>query len=219
MSAVAHASRSRAAFVLYLLLWAWMVGLSALVLVNFRVAGDLAGQSQVDSALRQLQVLEGRLAEFADDVQTLQARPEAATTAALQEALQDTRQRLEADIARLEQSLAGYATEAALQTLHSEVEQLKAQRQTAARTPAAPRPARATTTAPAQVPFPFRLIGAELRAGQRAVSIAPATDPLSAGQIHMLLPGEHAGRWQLQTIDGNTAVFQAGDQTRRLAIP
>ena len=90
MSAVAHASRSRAAFVLYLLLWAWMVGLSALVLVNFRVAGDLAGQSQVDSALRQLQVLEGRLAEFADDVQTLQARPEAATTAALQEALQDT---------------------------------------------------------------------------------------------------------------------------------
>ena len=51
MSAVAHASRSRAAFVLYLLLWAWMVGLSALVLVNFRVAGDLAGQSQVDSAL------------------------------------------------------------------------------------------------------------------------------------------------------------------------
>ena len=147
MSAVAHASRSRAAFVLYLLLWAWMVGLSALVLVNFRVAGDLAGQSQVDSALRQLQVLEGRLAEFADDVQTLQARPEAATTAALQEALQDPRQRLEADIARLEQSLAGYATEAALQTLHSEVEQLKAQRQTAARTPAAPRPARATTTA------------------------------------------------------------------------
>ena len=196
MSAVAHASRSRAAFVLYLLLWAWMVGLSALVLVNFRVAGDLAGQSQVDSALRQLQVLEGRLAEFADDVQTLQARPEAATTAALQEALQDTRQRLEADIARL-----------------------KAQRQTAARTPAAPRPARATTTAPAQVPFPFRLIGAELRAGQRAVSIAPATDPLSAGQIQVLLPGEHAGRWQLQTIDGNTAVFQAGDQTRRLAIP
>ena len=133
--------------------------------------------------------------------------------------MQDTRQRLEADIARLEQSLAGYATEAALQTLHSEVEQLKAQRQTAARTPAAPRPARATTTAPAQVPFPFRLIGAELRAGQRAVSIAPATDPLSAGQIQVLLPGEHAGRWQLQTIDGNTAVFQAGDQTRRLAIP
>ena len=215
MSAVAHASRSRAAFVLYLLLWAWMVGLSALVLVNFRVAGDLAGQNQVDSALRQLQVLEGRLAEFADDVQTLQARPEAATTAALQ----DTRQRLEADIARLEQSLAGSATEAALQTLHSDVEQLKAQRQTAARTPAAPRPARATTTAPAQVPFPFRLIGAELRAGQRAVSIAPATDPLSAGQVQVLLPGEHAGRWQLQTIDGNTAVFQAGDQTRRLAIP
>ena len=51
----------------------------------------------------------------------------------------------------VDEALAGYATEAALQTLHSEVEQLKAQRQTAARTPAAPRPARATTTAPSSV--------------------------------------------------------------------
>lgn len=215
MSAMVHVSRSRAAFVRYLLLWAWMVGLSALVLVNVRVAGDLADQNQLDSALRQLQVLQGRFAELADDVQTLQARPEAATPAALQ----NTRQRLEADIARLEQSLASYATEEALQTLHTDIEELKAQRQAAVRTPTAPRPARATTAAPAQVPFPFRLINAELRAGQRAVAIAPATDPLSAGQIQVLLPGEHAGRWQLQTIDGNTAVFQTGDQTRRLAIP
>jgi hypothetical protein len=215
MNALAQPSRSRATFVLYLLLWAWMVGLSALVFVNFRVAGDLADQNQLDSALRQLQVLEGRLAELTDDVQTLQARPKAATPAALQ----NTRQRLEGGIARLEQSLAGYATEAALQKLHTDIEELKAQRQAAVRTPTEPRPARAATAAPAQVPFPFRLIGAELRAGQRAISVAPATDPLSVGHIQVLLPGEHAGRWQLQTVDDNTAVFQAGEQTRRLAIP
>jgi len=105
MNALAPASRSRAAFVLYLLLWAWMVALSALVLVNFRVAGDLAGQNQLDSAVRQLQVLEGRIAELADDVQAQQARPEAASSVALQ----DARQRLEAEIARLEQSLTGFA--------------------------------------------------------------------------------------------------------------
>lgn len=214
MSAATHVSRSRAAFVLYLLLWAWMVGLSALVLVNFRVAGDLADQNQLDSALRQLQVLEGRIGELADDVRAQQARPEAATTAALQ----DTRQHLEAEIIRLEQSLTGFTTEADLQALHADIERLKTQRQVSARPPVAPRPARATAT-PAPEPFPFRVIGAELRAGQRAVAITPATEPFSAGQIQVLLPGEHAGRWQLQTLDGNTAVFQAGDQTRRLAIP
>nr|WP_288102499.1 hypothetical protein [Halomonas sp.] len=216
MNALAPASRSRAAFVLYLLLWAWMVALSALVLVNFRVAGDLAGQNQLDSAVRQLQVLEGRIAELADDVQAQQARPEAASSVALQ----DARQRLEAEIARLEQSLTGFAAEADLLVLQADIEQLKAQRQAAARTPAAPRPARATAAvAPVPEPFPFRVIGAELRAGQRAVSVAPAAEPLSAEQIQVLMPGDRAGRWQLQTIDGNTAVFQAGDQTRRLAIP
>ena len=214
MNALAPASRSRAAFVLYLLLWAWMVALSALVLVNFRVAGDLAGQNQLDSAVRQLQVLEGRIAELADDVQAQQARPEAASSVALQ----DARQRLEAEIARLEQSLTGFAAEADLLVLQADIEQLKAQ--AAARTPAAPRPARATAAvAPVPEPFPFRVIGAELRAGQRAVSVAPAAEPLSAEQIQVLMPGDRAGRWQLQTIDGNTAVFQAGDQTRRLAIP
>lgn len=214
MNAAAPTSRFRAAFVLYLLLWAWMVGLSVLVLVNVRVASDLAGQSQLDSALRQLQVLEGRITELADDVQAQQARPETATTAALQ----DTRQHLEADIARLEQSLTGFATEAALQALQADIEQLKAQHQAAARAPAAPRPARVTPTA-APEPFPFRVIGAELRAGQRAVSVTPSTGTLSAGQIQVLLPGDHAGRWQLLAIDGNAAVFEAGDQTRRLTIP
>ena len=112
-----------------------MVALSALVLVNFRVAGDLAGQNQLDSAVRQLQVLEGRIAELADDVQAQQARPEAASSVALQ----DARQRLEAEIARLEQSLTGFAAEADLLVLQADIEQLKAQRQAAARTPAAPR--------------------------------------------------------------------------------
>ena len=27
------------------------------------------------------------------------------------------------------------------------------------------------------------------------------------------------GPWRLQAVEGNTAVFQAGDQTRRMAIP
>ncbi|MFJ5483746.1 hypothetical protein [Pectobacterium actinidiae] len=214
MNASPHTPRPRAAFVLYLLLWAWMIGLSALVLVNIRVTGDLAGRESFDSAVRQLQVLEGRVAELADDMQALQAAPTPATAAALQ----DARQRLEARVAQAEQALAGHATEAALQAVRAEMEQLRTQRQAAARTPAPPRPARAAAAAQPE-PLPFRVIGMELRAGQRAVSIAPVAGELSIGQIQVVLPGEAIGRWRLQGIDGNTAVFQAGEQTRRLTIP
>jgi len=35
----------------------------------------------------------------------------------------------------------------------------------------------------------------------------------------VLLPGDAVGPWRLQAVEGNTAVFQAGDQTRRMAIP
>ena len=67
--------------------------------------------------------------------------------------------------------------------------------------------------------MPFRVIGSELRAGQRTVSIAPASGDLSASQILVVLPGESVGPWRLEDIDRNTAVFRAGEQTRRLAIP
>ncbi|EPB9484127.1 hypothetical protein ACRZHM_000657 [Citrobacter braakii] len=67
--------------------------------------------------------------------------------------------------------------------------------------------------------MPFRVIGSELRAGQRTVSVAPAGGALSASQIQVLLPGESIGHWRLQDIDRNTAVFRAGEQIRRVAIP
>ena len=41
----------------------------------------------------------------------------------------------------------------------------------------------------------------------------------SPDQVQVLLPGDAVGSWRLQAIDGNAAVFQAGEQTRRVAIP
>ena len=62
-------------------------------------------------------------------------------------------------------------------------------------------------------------MGAELRAGQRSVSVAPSVGDFTADQVQVLLPGDAVGSWRLQAIDGNAAVFQAGEQTRRVAIP
>ncbi|MBI6567037.1 hypothetical protein YA0745_22960, partial [Pseudomonas synxantha] len=38
-------------------------------------------------------------------------------------------------------------------------------------------------------------------------------------QLQVLLPGDVVGPWRLQAIEGNSAVFQVGDQVRRVAIP
>ena len=68
-------------------------------------------------------------------------------------------------------------------------------------------------------PLSFRVVGAELRAGQRSVSVAPSTGDFTPAQLQVLLPGDAVGPWRLQAIEGNTAVFQAGNHTRRVAIP
>ncbi|WP_458729659.1 hypothetical protein [Pseudomonas brenneri] len=216
MKAPQAVSRSTAALAVQILLWAWLIGLSVIVGLGYRVMTELADWERVDTGLRQLQVLEARVTELADGMQALEARPAPATAAELQA----VRQALEPRIGQVEQAQESRATTDDLQALRNELEQIRAHQATA-RTAAppqvrSPKPAAAT---PRVAPFPYRVVGAELRAGQRSVSIAPATGEITAGQLQVMLPGDVVGQWRLQAIDGNTAVFQAGGQTRRLAIP
>ena len=51
------------------------------------------------------------------------------------------------------------------------------------------------------------------------MSVAPSSGDFTPDQLQVLLPGDAVGPWRLQAVKGNTAVFQAGDQTRRVAIP
>ena len=212
--------RPRAASVLHIILCTWLIGLSVLLFVSLRMTGSLAQQDQLDLAQRQQQLLETRLTALAENLQALQALPQAATVTVLQ----STRESLEARLAAVEQAVSSLATADDVAALRTAVEQIKA-RQAAARTStkALPRTARPAVTAPKAEPLPFRVIGAELRAGQRSILVAPLASsisgPLSAGQLQPVLPGESVGAWRLEAIEGQTAVFRSGEQTRRLAIP
>ena len=53
----------------------------------------------------------------------------------------------------------------------------------------------------------------------RSVSVAPSNGDFTPDQLQVLLPGDAVGPWRLQAVEGSTAVFQAGDQTRHVAIP
>lgn len=215
MTGAPHASRSTATLVLQLLLWAWLIALSVATVISFRVAGDLAGRQQLDAAQAQVQQLEGRVAELTEAVEALQARPEAATAAGLQ----GIRQNLDARLGQIEQALSERATTDALTAVRSEFDQFKAR--LAARPSAPPqlRSARPPAAATKEEPVPFQVLGVELRAGRPSLSVAPAGAGGSPAQIQVVLPGETVGQWRLDAIDGKTALFRLGEQTRRLAIP
>jgi hypothetical protein len=195
--------RPTAAVVVQSLLWLWLICLSVLVVLGYQTMSDLADQERLGTRLQRLEA---------------QQRPAAATATVLQ----DARQALEARIAQFEQALSDRATADDLQALRAEVEQIKV-RQTAARAavpvqPRAPgKPAAAKPEPPP--PLPFRVVGAELRAGQRSVSVAPGAGDFTPDQLQVLLPGDAVGPWRLLAIDGNAAVFQIDGQVRRLAIP
>ena len=216
MNAPQASRRPAAAVVVQSLLWLWLIGLSVFVALGYQTMNDQADQERLDS---RLQRLEARSAGLVESIEAIQQRPAVATAADLK----NTRQVLEARAAQVEKTLSGYAAADDLQALRAEVEQIKA-RQTAAPVPRAAAPAqpRASGKAaakPEPPPLPFRVVGAELRAGQRSVSVAPSSADFTPDQLQVLLPGDALGPWRLQAIEGNTAVFQAGDQTRRVAIP
>ena len=216
MNAPQASRRPAAAVVVQSLLWLWLIGLSVFVALGYQTMNDQADQERLDS---RLQRLEARSAGLVESIEAIQQRPAVATAADLK----DTRQVLEARAAQVEKTLSGYAAADDLQALRAEVEQIKA-RQTAAPVPRAAAPAqpRASGKAaakPEPPPMPFRVVGAELRAGQRSVSVAPSSADSTPDQLQVLLPGDALGPWRLQAIEGNTAVFQAGNQTRRVAIP
>lgn len=218
MSGVSTPVRSRATLLLFFLLLVWLLGLSLAAVVSFRYMTELASRDQLDAGMTRLQVLEARVTELSDVVQVLQARPKAATAAALEE----VRQTLETRLVQLEQAQNGHAESSELDALRTEIEQLRASLTNAH--PATPIQPQTKTrprvaTKPREELFPFRIVNEELRSGHRTLSIAPVSNALTAGQIQVILPGEVVGPWRLDGIEGNTAMFRAGKQTRRLVIP
>ncbi len=201
MNAPQSLRRPTAAVAMQSLLWLWLIGLSIFVALGYQATNNQADQQRLDS---RLQRLEAQVSALTETTQALQQRPTAATAAGLQ----DVRQALEARIAQVEQALSGHAAADALQALRAEVEQIKARQTVAQAAPSAQlRTASKPAAKPGPPPLPFRVIGAELRAGERSVSVAPSAGDFTPDQLQVLLPGDAVGPWRLLSIEGRTAVF------------
>ena len=213
MNAAQSPRRPITAVVLQSLMWLWLISLSVFVALGYQAVNEQADQKRLDSRLQRLEV---QAASLAEAIEAIEQRPAVATAADLK----DTRQILEARAAQVETTLSGYAAADDLQALRAEIGQIKARQSTVrAAAPAQPRTPRRPSAKPEPPPLPFRIFGFELRAGQRSLSVAPSSGDFTPDQLQVLLPGDAVGPWRLQAVEGNTAVFQAGDQTRRVAIP
>ncbi|MFZ4823937.1 hypothetical protein ACL6MW_19765 [Pseudomonas putida] len=193
----------------------WLLLISAAVVIDHVALSGLAAQVEASATSLQVTVLEQRLAELAQQVEHAQQQPDALPQARYEAERRTLEQRLSA----IEESIDSHPAADNLLPLQARIEQLEARLSAPhPAPPAVPRPRSAAPAKPKAIEPPFRVIGAELRAGERFLSILPATsDALS--QVRLLRPGEAEADWHLEAIESNTAVLRHGNDSRRLPIP
>lgn len=193
----------------------WLLLISSAVVIDHVALSGLAAQVETSAPSLQVAVLEKRLAELVQQVEHAQQQPDALPQARYEAERRALEQRLSAIV----ESLSSRPAAENLLPLQARIEQLEA-RLSAPRPapPTTPRPRAAAPAKPKAIEPPFRVIGAELRAGEQFVSILPATSDVLA-QVRLLRPGEAEAGWHLEAIEPNTAVFRHGDDSRRLSIP
>jgi len=193
----------------------WLLLISAAVVIDHVALSRLAAQVETNAPGLQVAVLEKRLAELVQQVEQAQQRPDALPQARYEVEQQALEQRLNA----IEQALGSRPTADNLLPLQARIEQLEMRLSTPRPAPPAPpRPRSAAPATPKVIEPPFRVIAAELRAGERFLSILPAASG-ALSQVRLLRPGESEVGWHLETIEGRTAVFRHGDDIRRLPVP
>jgi hypothetical protein len=193
----------------------WLLLISAAVVIDHVALSGLAAQVESRAPGLQIAVLEKRLAELIQQVENVQQQPDALPQARYEA----ERRGLELRLSVIEESLGSSPAADNLLPLQARIEQLEARLSAPQPTPAAsPRPRVVAPAKPKVVDPPFRVIGAELRAGERFLSIVPAAAE-ALTQARLLRPGETEADWHLVAIEGNTALFRHGDDSRRLPIP
>ncbi|GLK91934.1 hypothetical protein [Pseudomonas turukhanskensis] len=193
----------------------WLLLISAAVVIDHVALSGLATQVETSAPGLQVAVLEKRLAELVQQVEHAQQQPDA-----LPQARYETERRtLEQRLSVIEEALGNQPATDNLLPLQARIEQLEMRLSEPRPTPAAAlRPRVAAPAKPKAAEPPFRVIGAELRAGERFLSIIPsASGELS--QVRLLRPGETEAGWHLESIEGSSALFRHGDDTRRLPVP
>jgi outer membrane murein-binding lipoprotein Lpp len=192
----------------------WLLLISAVVVIDHVILSTRADRTEDAVPATQLSELEAQLAELAREIEQQRQEPAALPLGRYESERVALDQRLEA----LEQAVDDRPT-IDLQSLQTRIDRLEVRLATVRSAPtAASRPPVRAPARPRHVEPSFRVIGVELRAGERFLSILPA-DAAALAQARLLRAGETEAGWRLEVMEDGAAVFRHGDEVRRLTVP
>ncbi|MEN1398769.1 hypothetical protein [Pseudomonas aeruginosa] len=193
----------------------WLLLISLIAVVNSVGLSRLTEQARRDTQETQIKALAEQVAELAQQAEAGKRQPKPVSQAEVAAA----RQTLETRLASLEQAQAAVAHASDLQALQDRVGAVETrQQELRSATPATLRPRVPVAVKPKVPTPPFRVVGLELRGGERFLSIAaPATNSLA--NVRLLREGDSDGGWQLQSIEAHAALFLVNGQPQRVALP
>ena len=192
----------------------WLLLISAVALINSVGLSRLAEQTQSSAQDAQVNALGLRVADLEHQANADKRRPVPISQAEFANARQALVERMppheEADEAR------AFAVD--LQTLQTRVNGIDTRQEKTRQVASAARPRAPVATKPKVPEPPFRVLGVELRGGERFLSIT-STAAASLAGARLLREGDAEGGWQLQSIEAQAGVFQVNGQTQRVAVP
>lgn len=214
MMTTAQTERSHRTTVLRVAAATWLLLISAVVVIDHVILSTRADRTEDAVPATQLSELEAQLAELAREIEQQRQEPAALPLGRYESERVALDQRLEA----LEQAVDDRPT-IDLQSLQTRIDRLEVRLATVRSAPtAASRPPVRAPARPRHVEPSFRVIGVELRAGERFLSILPA-DAAALAQARLLRAGETEAGWRLEVMEDGAAVFRHGDEVRRLTVP
>lgn len=190
----------------------WLLLISAVALINSVGLSRLAEQTQSSAQDAQVKALGLRVADLERQADADKRRPAPISQAEFATA----RQALDERMTRLEEADEALAVD--LQTLQARVNGIETRLEKARQVASAARPRAPVATKPKVPEPPFRVLGVELRGGERFLSIT-STAAASLAGARLLREGDAEGGWQLQSIEAQAGVFQVNGQTQRVAVP
>ena len=209
-----HTERSHCTTLLRVAAATWLLLISAVVVIDHVILSTRADRTEDAVPATQLSELEAQLAELAREIEQQRQEPAALPLGRYESERVALDQRLEA----LEQAVDDRPT-IDLQSLQTRIDRLEVRLATVRSAPTdASRPPVRAPARPRPIEPSFRVIGVELRAGERFLSILPA-DASALSQAGLLRAGETEAGWRLEVIEDGAAVFRHGDEVRRLTVP
>lgn len=192
---------------------AWLTLLSVVLVVLAVSLTRLDAQRRQDAPDAQIAQLQTRVLEL----EAFRASVEAAPTFVTESDFQTTRDHWQLQWDTLNQRQQDLASATDLAALQGRLDALVQQINTAKPVATKPRPRAAKPRATPLTPA-FQLLGIESRGGERFLAIQP-NDTTGLTAVRLLQVGDTEGRWQLETLEPQSALFRVGQQTRRLPLP